>query len=763
MKSWRNIGLIATIIILSVIPLSILKKIRNVGSKDVMVQFVGAAQCMECHINEYNSWTESHHYHAMSVATDSTVLGDFNNVEYNDGFNTHRFFRKNNKFFVNTVGPDGNLTDFEITHTFGYTPLQQYLIPFERGKYQCLHLAWDTEKNKWFNMSAMVYNEDIHHTDWLHWTNQGQNWNGMCAECHSTNLKKNYFHELDSFHTSYSEINVSCEACHGPGSEHIKWARLPEGSRPNNTNFDLKVQTSSINNEQYVDLCARCHSRRGLVQDFSHDFKNIYDYMLPARLGTSYHVDGQILEEDYVWGSFVQSKMYHTDIKCNDCHDIHSGARLFEGNDLCFQCHTQDYYGSARHHFHKNIGESGEPLNIDGKNVAVGEGAQCVNCHMPAQYYMGIDLRNDHSIRIPNPRLTKSLGVPNACNQCHTDQGSDWAIQYFEQWYGKKERTHYGEILAMGRNLAPDGDIELVHLVNDTLYPYIVRATAIDYLGQYSTDTAMQLITSYLDDPSPILRHAAISAYTSNNLEDYLSKIAPLLTDPHRIIRAQAAIKLSIVPEHQIPAHYKEPFQIAINEYRENNEYMADFPSARMNLGILSANTGNPQEAKKHYKKAIEIDDKFEPAKLNLAIIHNQLGENNEAEAIYRRIIEDNPEFSGVYYSLGLLLAEQQKYAEATEYLEIAIERNPENSRVYYNLALIYQQIGDQTKAEARLLKTVELEPENFDFLYALCYFYATTEQYAKARKVGKELKKLYPDHTDSNQLIDYIDKAITR
>lgn len=761
MKSWRNIGLIATIIILSIIPLSILKKIRNVESQDIGFQFVGAVQCMECHINEYNLWTKSHHYHAMSVANDSTVLGDFDNAEYNDGFNTHRFFKRDGKFFVNTVGPDGNKTDFEITHTFGYTPLQQYLIPFERGKYQCLHVAWDTEKEEWFNMSAMVYNEDIYHTDWLHWTGQGQNWNGMCAECHSTNLKKNYFHEVDSFYTTYSEINVSCEACHGPGSEHIKWARLPEGSRPGNTNFELKVQTSSINNEQYVDLCARCHSRRGQVQDFSHDFKNIYDYMLPSRLDQNYHPDGQILEEDYVWGSFVQSKMYHTDIKCNDCHDVHSGARLFEGNDLCFQCHTRDYYGSDKHHFHKNIGEPGNPLNIDGKVVAVGEGAQCVNCHMPAQYYMGIDFRNDHSIRLPNPRLSKSIGVPNACNQCHTNESVDWSIKYFEQWYGKKERTHYGEILAMGRNMTPGGDLELVKLINDTLFPQIVRASAIDYLGQFTTDTAAQIVKIYLDDPSPILRHAAISAFTSNNLQDYLSNIAPLLSDPHRIIRSQAAIKLSVVPENEIPVQYKEAYNKAINEYRENNEYMADFPSGRMNLGILNSNLGNLQEAKKHYLKALETDDKFDPAKLNLAIVHNQLGENDKAEAIYRKIIEDNPEFSGVYYSLGLLLAEQQKYAESVEYLEIAIERNPENSRIYYNLALIYQQIGDQEKAEDRLRKTIELEPENFDYLYALCYYYVNTGQLAKAQRVGEELKRLFPNNPNSNQLIEFIENNL--
>lgn len=757
MKNWKSAGLVATIIIICIIPLSILKKVRSVEHIKVSNEFVGSSNCMECHINEFNSWKTSHHAHAMDVANDSTVRGNFNNIEFNDGYRTHRFFKKDGKFYVNTVGRDGEMADFEITHTFGYTPLQQYLIPFERGKYQCLHIAWDTENKEWFNMSDMVYGEDIHYTDWLHWTNQGQNWNGMCAECHSTNLKKNYYHEADSFNTTYSEINVGCEACHGPGSEHLKWAWLPKDSRPANNNFGLKVKTSSINNEQYVDLCARCHSRRGQVSDFDHDFENIYDYMLPTRLDHNYHPDGQILNEDYVYASFLQSKMYHTNIKCNDCHDIHSGNRLFDGNDLCFQCHTRDYYGSERHHFHKLPGEQGTPFMQGNKVIAVGEGAQCINCHMPAQYYMGIDFRNDHSIRIPDPHLSQTIGVPNACNQCHTDKSVDWAIQYYDKWYGVKNKPHYGEVLAMGRELLPEGEPRLIRLINDTLYPKIVRATAIDLLSLYASDTAMQTIRFYLDDPAPVLRHAAISGYMGADLNDYLDNIAPLLTDPHKIIRAQAAIRLSPIPEEQIPEQYRESYNKALNEYKENNEYMADFPTARTNLGVLHSNTGNLTEAKKHYNRAIEIDKDFTPAKLNLAIVHNRLGENDKAEQIYKQIIKENPDYTGVYYSLGLLLAEQQKYSEAAEYMEIAIEKNPDNSRVYYNLSLIYQQLGNVAGAEKHMLKTIELEPLNFDYLYAVCYFYVNTGKISKAKEHARVLKENYPNNESGNQLVDYI------
>ncbi len=763
MKNWKIAGLIATIIIVIIIPFSVLKQTSTKKTEEAPFQFVGSESCMECHTNEFKSWQKSHHAHAMAVASEESVLGNFSNIAYNDGDHTHRFFMKDGKYFVNTVGPDGNMADFEITHTFGYTPLQQYLIPFERGKYQCLHIAWDTEKKQWFNMSKMIYGEDIHHNDWLHWTNQAQNWNGMCAECHSTNLKKNYFHEADSFHTTFSEIHVGCESCHGPGSEHLKWAWLPENSRPSSTNFGLQVQTSSVSTEQYVELCARCHSRRGQVTDFDHSFKNIFDYMLPTNLNESYHPDGQIFDEDYVFGSYTQSKMYHTDIKCNDCHDVHSGERYFDGNQLCFQCHAQDYYGSKSHHFHKNEGEQGAPLNIDGKIVNVGEGAQCINCHMPAQLYMGIDSRNDHSIRIPRPDLSDKLGTPNACNQCHTDKSTKWATEYFTKWYGVKRKPHYGEVIALAREQKPEAEPRLISLINDTLSPKIVRATCIDLLSHYNSDTAFLTIQNYLDDPSPILRHAAIRGFNSNNLNSFLENAAPLLNDPHRVIRGQAAMKLSNVPIEQMPQKYLKDYQNALEEYKKNNEYMADFPSARMNLGIMYANTKQNSKAKENYKKAIETDSAFFPAKLNLAIIHNRLGENSEAEKIYKRIIKDNPDFNGVYFSLGLLLAEQKKYRESVKYLEIAVQKTPENTRIYYNLSLIYQHIGEPLKAEQQLKKAIELEPENFDFIYALCHLYTTQNNFKQAYKLGQQMKSLFPDNPTGIQLINHINRQMNQ
>ncbi|MCG8306698.1 MAG: tetratricopeptide repeat protein [Cytophagales bacterium] len=762
MKNFKIAGFIASLIIVVIIPLSVFK--FHISSKlysaETKPQFVGVAKCVECHRNEYNSWKDSHHAHAMEIASDETVLGDFNNAELIDGDKTHRFYRKDGKFLVFTEGPEGEMREFEISHTFGYTPLQQYLIPFEKGKYQCLHLSWDTEKKKWFNLSKMIYGETIHHNDWLHWTNQAQNWNGMCAECHSTNLNKNYISKTDSFNTTFSEINVSCEACHGPGSEHLKWASLPESSRTYDGNYGLAVKTSSINNEQYVDICARCHSRRGQFKDFRHEFRHIYDYMQPSTLNENFHPDGQILEEDYVYASFLQSKMYRTDVKCNDCHDVHSGERLLDGNALCYQCHNPDYYGSGNHHFHKLKGEPGEPLNLNGKVIDVGEGALCVNCHMPGQYYMGIDFRNDHSIRIPRPDLTEKIGTPNACNQCHTDKDVKWAINYFQKWYGIKNRPHYGEVLAAGRMNSSEAKLPLIRLANDTLSPLIARATAIELLGNYASDSAYLTIKKYLDDPYAMLRHAAIAVYNNTSLQNYVNDIAPLLNDPYAAVRGQAAFKLTFVPRDQIPERYERNFKQALKEYRESNEYAADFSGGRLNLGILYSNTGQLQQAKHSYQMAIKIDSAFVPAKINLASIHNRVGENKEAEMLYREIITGNPDYSEVYYSLGLLLAEDGNYSESAKYMEIAYEKSPENTRALYNLSLVYQRLEKFDKAENRLLRAIEIDPKNFDYLYAIAHFYINNNKFDKARKMARKLKKQFPGNQTGNQLIDYIERT---
>ncbi|MEN8122756.1 MAG: tetratricopeptide repeat protein [Bacteroidota bacterium] len=760
MNNWKKKGLIAAVIIVLLIPIAGIKfKLAKLNRVETLEpQFVGGLKCLECHENEHKEWERSHHANAMAHVGDSTVLGNFNNAEYTSNGITHKFYKRDGKFYVNTKGVGGKMAEYEISHTFGYTPLQQYLVPFERGKYQCLPIAWNTEKGEWFDMGAMIYEgQDIKPDDWLYWTNQAQNWNGMCSECHSTNLRKNYIAESDSFHTTWSEINVSCESCHGPGSEHVKWADWPELKQQKTENFGLLVKTSGINNEEYVNLCARCHTRRSQLGNFNHKSLDPMDFMVPTLLHDDYFSDGQILDEDYVWGSFTQSKMYHNDIKCNDCHNVHSGERLFDDNRLCYQCHQENYYGSAKHHFHKTVDDRGGDYYIDGRLTGKGEGSLCINCHMPARNYMGIDSRNDHSIRIPRPDLSKKLGTPNACNQCHKDKTSDWAIQYTTKWYGTKYRPHYGVAISKGREGKPQALKELVNLVDDTLNPLIARATALELLANYNDPLAINTIKKALDVPESMLRLSAARNYSSNNAEEYIADLSPLLKDPTKAVRMEAGLKFTYLPKELLPEAYVGNFEKALNEFKDHNNYMADFPGGQGNLGLLYSNQGNYYEAIKHFKRSIEIDNQFYPGYVNLALAYNQTGKNNEAEKIYKHLIKLNPEMPGIHYSLGLLLVELKKYDEAIKYLEIATTIEPENSRINYNLGLLYTQLKNYQQAEKQLQKAVNKENDNFDYQYALASFYINSGQFTKAKKYVNKLLNKYNGNESLVQLSNYL------
>ncbi|MCD4683556.1 MAG: tetratricopeptide repeat protein [Bacteroidales bacterium] len=761
-NKWINWGVIATIFIVLSVPIYLFKHIY-LDSTSIKLNFephfVGKETCIDCHKLEYDLWIGSDHDLAMDFANDSSVRGDFNNAEFEYNGEVHKFYKRDNRYYVYTDGPDGNMQEFEVKYTFGSHPLQQYLVEFPGGRLQTLPLTWDTISKSWYHMAGAVYpDEEVDHTNWLHWTNQAQNWNGMCADCHSTNLKKGFDINTETFNTTWSEINVSCEACHGPSSEHLKWANLPEMARPQNTNTGLIVQTNDIDNRRYVDLCARCHTRRSALKDYDFDWTDLLDHMIPELpREPMYFSDGQILEEDYVFGSFTQSRMYMEDVKCNDCHNVHSGKLILNGNDLCLQCHRSDVYDTYNHHFHKYAGEA-SLMVVDefGKESNVGDGAQCINCHMPGRYYMGVDYRRDHSFRVPRPDLSDQLETPNACTQCHANQSNTWAAGYLKKWYGESANPHYGIALAAGTHMLPGAFDKLLRLTTDDLYPVIVRATALSLIGENYPDSSKIALKNSLKDMESLIRYTAIHHFPLSSMED-VDDLIPLLNDPVKAVRFEVAVVLSMVPEEQFPEKSKRALQNALEEYREAMEYSADFAASRHNLGNFYNNTGDPTKAMEQYKAAIRIDNLFYPAKVNLAMIYNQQGENEKAEILLKNVVENHPEILDVYYSLGLLLAEMQKYDEAVNYLEQAGRLMPDRARVFYNLGLIYQYQNQNNKAEKALKQTLIIEPDNFDFLFALADFYVKTNQFEKAKPVAQKLADLYPESIVGNDILKMI------
>ncbi len=756
---WKKAGFVATLVILLTFPAWLVryhleKKHRPVTTQEAT--YVGGETCIECHPKEYHDWQGSDHDLAMAPATLESVEGNFDNATFTDSKGvTSRFFKKDGKYFVHTKGPGGKYGNFEITYTFGVHPLQQYLVPFDDGRLQCLPIAWDTLTKSWYSLPDSIYKEeDLTPDNWLYWTNNGQNWNGMCADCHSTNLKKGYDPDKHTYHTTWTDINVNCEACHGPGSEHLKWANLPEMDRPEGVNYGLTVNTSNMETVDEVQLCARCHARRSVLGDFfpHHFHGDLLDYMVPQLLNEPhYFSDGQILDEDYVWGSFTQSYMYqeHVRVKCSDCHNSHSGKVILpiEDNQLCLQCHRADVYDTYQHTFHKKAGEPGQPLLLEGghKEVAVGEGALCVNCHMPGRYYMGVDFRRDHSIRIPRPDLSMRYGTPNACTQCHTDKSDRWAEENIRKWYGTSRRHHYGEVLARGRRSDPAVLDSLILMTQDILFPVIVRATAITLLQNYPLQKSFAALTKAFSDPESLIREAAVRSLPNLDPQAYRQALQPMLNDPAKAVRMQAAFRLSAFPHRQIEAKYQKAFNKALKEYRQAMLYMGDFASSRHNLGILYANQGQTDNAIRSYEEALRIDNLFFPARINLALLYNQKGENDKAEKMLRETLAAEPDFSEGYYYMGLLKAEKKEYEAALRYLLEAARRMPEYVRINYNISLLYQQMNQPAQAEIYLKKCLAADPRNYDYLYAAATFYLNRKDMEKARQYAVLLKEYYP------------------
>lgn len=665
--------------------------------------YVGSIACRDCHADEYRRWQASQHAVAMQAAGEDTVLGNFSGVRFAHRGVTSEFFRRNGKFMVRTEGPDGLPADFEVRHTFGVYPLQQYLIELDGGHVQALSIAWDARPasqggQRWFHLYP---GERIAHDDELHWTQRQQNWNFMCADCHSTGVRKNYDPAAATFATRWAGIDVGCEACHGPGSRHLEIAGRAAAGEALAASGGLTVTFGERRGVAWVidpatgnarrsapretgvelDVCAQCHARRGQFSDAYQPGEPFTDHYLPSLLSrTLYHADGQQLEEVFNWGSFLSSRMHAQGVTCGDCHDPHDGKPLAPGNAVCAQCHSAARYDAEAHHFH----EPGTP------------GAACASCHMKTDTYMVVDPRHDHSFRIPRPDRSVSLGTPNACNQCHAERSAEWAAAEIRKRYPSPKPGFQGfaEAFASADRGEPGAAMALVQVAANLDESAIARASAIERLAQLPSENAMFAAEAGLKDPSPLVRRASIVVF--EQLPPQRRKaIVPLLDDPSRIVRMQAARTLAPLADDAFDAEGLEAFRAAAAEFVAAERFNADRPEHRTNLGGFLAERGETVAAEAEYRAALQLDRGFVPAWANLADLRRQQGREADAEATLREGLQLAPGAAALHHSLGLSLVRQQRRSEALRELRRATELEPGNARFKYVYDVAAQEIGE--------------------------------------------------------------------
>jgi tetratricopeptide (TPR) repeat protein len=731
--------------------------------------FVGRETCVSCHQEQAEAFRGSDHDKAMDLATDETVLGDFNDVTFEHHGVVSRMYRDGDRFMIRTEGENGELEDFEIKYVFGVYPLQQYMVEFDRSedmpedevsRLQVLRISWDSRDNRWFYLPPPDVDEKLEPDDPLHWTGIAQRWQTMCADCHSTNLKRNFDPKMAKYHTTFSEIDVSCEACHGPGSLHVELANKKSLFWDRRYGYGL-AKLKGNDPEPQLQTCAPCHSRRSLLtEDFANGLcfsQNFSDHYRLETLGeATYHADGQIKDEVYVYGSFIQSKMYHKGIRCTDCHDPHSTKLKFPGNETCTNCHQHSAgkYDVPSHHHH----------------APGSEGAKCVNCHMPHTTYMEVDPRRDHSLRIPRPDLSVKLGTPNACSHCHVrdrldemtaaqrqtfdpleysqwllaaeenaDQvvGEDgeslrelitktdqWCDEACETWYGvERNRTpHFAETLAplrAGKPGAAKAAIEWLSL-SDERAPAIAKATVLEELARrrFGALPAVAAEITQQDNEPALVRAAAASALAAARPAKAKSQLMKLLADESRLVRTSAArALLNSAAVTTLSPNETDQLEEALQEVHTELMAAADRGGTHMSWAMICEQLGQIRQSQGDYEQAFAAyREAIESYQTAIRVEPNTTGPRSNLANLLEQLAPRLPP------EQRDAMLERAKTLKQEELPLLARDARlaPNLGAIQYRYGLALYLDGQLEKALEQLEKAAELEPDNPDFQTAV-------------------------------------------
>lgn len=679
--------------------------------------FVGNASCSGCHQAAADAWSGSHHARAMQHAEPGAVLGDFSDAKLAVEGGDVLFTRRDGRFLVHTDGPDGEPAFFEIRYVIGFEPLQQYLVALPDGRLQALPYAWDARPvadggQRWYSLYP---GERIAAGDPLHWTGPYQNWNWMCADCHTTNLDRNYDAATDRFDTTWSEFNVGCEACHGPGSGHVAWAAhgdpgdarrglvqsldaRRDGTWHTDQSTGLPARSAPLADRNELVACAQCHARRApLAGGMDHDGRLLQTHDI-ALLGDGlYFHDGQQREEVYEVGSFMQSRMHGAGVTCSDCHEPHSGELRAPGDAVCGQCHAPSRFAQPGHTLHA----AGTP------------GSACVDCHMPARDYMGIDARRDHSLRVPQPLLAAEVGAPDACTGCHADRDAAWADAVLRDAHGP-DRSRTASAARAFHAVAggdPAAGAALVAVASDGALPPITRATALAQIRAYLGPGNVAVAQAGLADADPMVRAAAVEAMQAAPASVRRQALLPLAGDDSRVVRIKVAEALADLDASSLAATERLALESAFAEYERSRRANADRAEARVELASFLALRGRTAQAEQELHAAIRLQPRFLPAHLSLADLLATLGRDAEVGAALDAADAQLPGEPALAHARGLLRVREGRLDLALPLLRAAVAGAPGQPRYAFVLAVALHDAGHPDQAIATLEAALRQHP----------------------------------------------------
>jgi len=379
---------------------------------------------------------------------------------------------------------------------------------------------------------------------------------------------------------------------------------------------------------------------------------------------------------------------------------------------------------------------------------------------MPTQNYMVIHARQDHSLRVPRPDLSQSLGSPNACTQCHTDKKPAWAASAMAKWYGKtwRERPHYGPTLHAGETRGALALPGLLDLAATATAPAIVRATAATLAQPHANPATLPATRALLHDADPSVRIAALGLLAPQDVADRISGATPLLDDPVRGVRIEAASVLADVADSQLSPGSRLARQNALQEYEAMLARESDWPATNLDLGNLRLRQGRADEAVAAHERAIRLDPRFVAAYINLADAWRQQEREPEAEKVLRQGLAVLPRDAELHYALALVLVRRHENDAALGEFVEAARLAPDNARYAYVRAIALHAAGKRAEALAVLRAANRHHPDDLDVLGALISISREAGDRPAALRYAKQAAVLLPDNVELKRLVAEIE-----
>jgi len=658
-------------------------------------EYLGSFSCERCHAKEHTAWKDSLHIKMTKPIAEATVLGDFSEgTTFADHDRAYTFGRKNGKPFVTVKFGQAPPETFTVDFTLGAKRYQGYLSMLPEGRMFVLPIFWHVEHKRWMDWKEITPIPDGAH-------DIRQIWNVNCFNCHATNIVQGYDLNAKRYNTSWTEMGIGCEACHGPGREHNRlmeaWEKNPalkpayDTSDKNRQLSDtLKIlSTRSSDPRRVFDTCAYCHGNKTNVFV---GFKggDVYaDYALPLLISEpipandhqgEFWPDGRPNRFNRPQALTMSGCFQAGAISCASCHvshgskfeaslkvDIHDGRK---GDELCTQCHSEPKKagaffagpGLAEHTFH----------------APQSEGSRCINCHMSDVNWRLLIRKRDHTFQPPVPENTARFGIPNACTTCHDDRAPEWAARQMNEWWGDGERRGKSVTLADTMYRAGSGDLAtlpgLARLAVDRSQGLLVRASAAEYIARLVSEGrsdgaqrsgSMQSQTSFDGAQGARSAAGAKGLSAAQVTPATINALIGAADDPEPVVRAAALKALGAIGDREralAPVVARLVDQARVVRARAA-EVLVAFGIIR-----LPGKAGEAlNKAQEEYVLGLDTFPDLASKHAAKGWLESERGNLNAAVSALDKAIVVQPDYAYSWVVKGVISARQGRFADAVE------------------------------------------------------------------------------------------------